>query len=219
MTALVPADAYGTGLLAASDGVSADDWLLRYSDGTAITLALKQWLGHLKPGDASLVERCHGVTLDVGCGPGRLAAAVASRGQHVLGLDIAPVAVQLTRERGVTVLRGSVFDHVPGEGHWDAILLADGNIGIGGKPARLLRRCAELATCDGVVLIETDAPGSGTRPVQVRIESTAGVASGWFPWAHVAHEAVEDIALASGFVATEHWSEHGRWFATLRRDC
>jgi len=39
--------------------------------------------------------------------------------------------------------------------------LADGNIGIGGLPARLLFRCAQLLAPDGRLLIEAE-PGMST---------------------------------------------------------
>ena len=35
-------------------------------------------------------------------------------------------------------------DPMPGEGRWDTVLLADGNIGIGGAPVALLRRTADF---------------------------------------------------------------------------
>lgn len=212
-------DVYGRGLLDAEAGSGIDDWLLRYANGSSVPLALHRWMGALKPGDQSLLDRCDGVTLDVGCGPGRLAAGVAARGRPVLGLDIAPVAVQLTRQRGVSVLRRSVFERVPGEGRWDRILLADGNIGIGGNPVRLLRRCHELAAPDGAIITEQDPPGGSPDPVrvQVRIESSTGIVSAWFPWAHVPDDQLDRIADEAGFAVTERWREHSRWFAVLRR--
>src|SRR5204863_7462240 len=79
--------------------------------------------------------------LDVGCGPGRLVVGLARRGAVALGVDPAPAAVALARGRGAAVLQRSVFDPLPGHGRWRTIVLADGNIGIGGDPVRLLRRC------------------------------------------------------------------------------
>lgn len=212
-----PMDVYGRGLLDAEAGACIGDWLLRYSDGSTVPLALRRWMGGLKPGDHGLLDRCAGVTLDVGCGPGRLTAGVAARGGSVLGLDIAPVAVRLTRARGVSVLLRSVFDRVPREGQWDRILLADGNMGIGGDPVRLLRRCHELAAPDGAVITEQDPPGRRSGPVRMRIESSTGIVSSWFPWAHVADDQLAEIADEAGLVVTERWSEHDRFFAALRR--
>ncbi|WP_239310239.1 methyltransferase domain-containing protein, partial [Frankia sp. Cj3] len=90
---------------------------------------MDQWRGGLIPGDASLLRRCDGPTLDVGCGPGRLTVALTTRGVPVLGIDVAPFAVRLARRAGAAALCRDVFGRVPGERRWSALLLADGNIG------------------------------------------------------------------------------------------
>ncbi len=130
---------YGRGLLEATAG-RTDTWLLRYDDGTAEPLMLGRWCGSLVAGDRGLLDRCAGPTPDVSCGPGRLAAAVAWRGMPVLGVDISRAAVGMARARGVSALRRSVFDGLPGEERWQTALLVDGNVGIGGDPVWLLSR-------------------------------------------------------------------------------
>ena len=42
------------------------------------------------------------------------------------------------------MVRRDVFARVPGEGRWVRMLVADGNVGIGGDPAMLLARTARL---------------------------------------------------------------------------
>jgi hypothetical protein len=44
---------------------------------------------------------------------------------------------------------------LPGEGRWRRVLLADGNIGIGGDPPRLLRRCRRLAGAAGLRVLDS----------------------------------------------------------------
>lgn len=106
---------YGRGLRETTAG-RTDTWRLHYDDGTVEPLTLGRWCGSLVAGDHGLLDRCAGPTVDVGCGPGRLAAAVAWRGMPVLGVDISRTAVGMARARGVTALRRSVFDRLPGEG-------------------------------------------------------------------------------------------------------
>jgi len=73
-------------------------------------------------------------------GPGRFVAALAARGIPALGVDISAAAVQMTIQRGGTALHQDLFAPLPGHGRWARVLLADGNIGIGGGPSRRRRR-------------------------------------------------------------------------------
>lgn len=209
---------YAEGLAGVTDPTEFSDghWFLRYEDANQIPLRLSHWCSDEIPGDAGLVSRCTGSTLDVGCGPGRLAAAVAQRGLPVLGLDISPAAVRIARNRGALVVQRSVFDPLPAEGGWQHVLLADGNIGIGGDAARLLRRCGDLIDGGGTVLVEVDPPGMATRSCVVRIESVTGRRSDTFPWAHVGLDHIDHVADAAGLRVAETWTEEARWFVSLR---
>ena len=111
--------------------------------------------------------------LDVGCGPGRIVAALTDHGRLALGIDIAEHAVALTRGRGTNALRRNVFDPLPGEGRWATVLLLDGNVGIGGDLDALLR--AGDAPCSrrtAGVIVEIDPDDvvdeSAVRPVRCR---------------------------------------------------
>ncbi len=187
---------------------------LRYADGRHRVLPVEVWTAHEVPGDAGLVDRCFGATLDIGCGPGRLVVAVAARGLPALGVDIAPGAVRLARSRRALVLARSVFAELPGHGRWRTALLADGNVGIGGDPVGLLRRVRQLLCDTGILLVELDAPGSGSGPVQVQVEHE-GATSEWFPWAHLETGHIDIAAQAAGLEVVELWQEAGRHFAAL----
>jgi SAM-dependent methyltransferase len=164
----------------------------------------------------SLLDRCEGPTLDIGSGPGRLTVALAERGIPALGIDITPYAVGLARSSGALVLLRDVFDRVPGTGRWATVLLADGNIGIGGDPAALLCRVAELLASHGQALVEITAPGTPLRREQVRL-SHGGQVSAWFPWAYVGADDIAEVAAQSGLSEVDTWSVDGRWFAALSR--
>ena len=126
-------------------------------------LPVSRWAGRVTRGDRFVLERCRGATLDLGCGPGRLAAELAARGHEVLGVDLAPAAVARARHRGIRALQRDVFGALPHEGRWDTALLADGNIGIGGDPVALLRRARRLVHAGGRVVVDLAAPGTGLR--------------------------------------------------------
>jgi SAM-dependent methyltransferase len=186
---------------------------VEHADGTRMPLAVDQWLD-AAPGDTSLVDRCHGPTLDVGSGPGRLTVALAERGVPALGIDVTPYAVEIAQSSGALAILRDVFGHVPGAGRWMTVLLADGNIGIGGDPAALLRRVGQLLARGGHALVEVQPPGVPLRCENFRLrrDDSAGA---WFPWAYVGADQIGEVARSAGLILEETWSASGRWFAAL----
>jgi SAM-dependent methyltransferase len=150
--------------------------------------------------------------LDVGCGPGRVVAALAGAGRTALGIDPSPSAVDEATARGAPALRRSVFDPLPGEGRWGSAVLLDGNVGIGGDPVRLLRRLGALVRPSGRVLVELAAPGGAVERFAARLE-TRRRRSPWFPWARVPADAFPAVAVAAGLVPDTVATSDGRWFA------
>ncbi|MFC7382332.1 methyltransferase domain-containing protein [Sphaerisporangium rhizosphaerae] len=195
------------------EALQGGDVDVEYSDGKVRPLAAGRWLRPID-GDRGLLDRCDGPTLDVGSGPGRLTTALAHRGVPVLGIDIAPLAVALTRRAGGAALCRNVFEPLPGTGRWAVALLADGNIGIGGDPGALLLRLRELVRPGGAVIAELAPPGTPTAVDRVRLRHGGRVAD-WFTWATVCADDIGPLARRSGFPSAEHWTEAGRWFATL----
>jgi len=205
---------YGTILRHAAAGTVTGVELV--ADGRpARTVEPGDWCGPPRPGDHGLVTRCTGPTLDVGCGPGRLTAAVAAAGYPALGVDTSAEAVRQCRRRGAPVRHCCVFSAVPGEGTWHHVLLADGNIGIGGDPYRLLSRCRQLLHPRGEVLVELEPPGtfSWQGLAALRYAGRTGPA---FPWAVVAADDVDALAAGTGLSTVERWTEANRCFARLR---
>jgi SAM-dependent methyltransferase len=171
--------------------------LLR-SDGGSAALDTDRWRSAAAGEDSWLLGRCHGPTLDLGCGPGRLIEGLAARGVPALGVDVAAEAVAQCHRRGAEVLHADLFGPLPGEGTWSHVLLADGNLGIGGDPVALLRRTASLIGPGGTVLVELDAtePGLWQGLVRLRWDHGAGRTelSNPFPWAAAGVAALPGIA-------------------------
>jgi SAM-dependent methyltransferase len=188
---------------------------VRLDDGSARALALGRFLGPATAADEAVLRRAVEPVLDVGCGPGRHIRALARSGVSAVGVDMSAAAVRIARERGATVVHGSVFGDVPGAGAWRSALLLDGNVGIGGDPRRLLHRVAALLRDDGRILVETAPPGTATRRVRARLETPAD-ASGWFAWAVVGADGVGAVARAAGLRPAGAFAAGGRWFAELR---
>lgn len=180
-----------------------------------VGLPVASWQGRATLSDLSLLAHCVGPTLDVGCGPGRLTEALARTGHPVLGLDVVTAAVLESRRRGVPALLRDVFDPLPGEGRWGTALLADGNIGIGGDPVRLLRRLSRIVAPGGRLVVELAPPGTGLVHAQVRLETLHG-RSDPFAWARVGPEYVGALAFRAGLGRPRLHADQNRWFAVIR---
>ncbi|MEV6283533.1 DUF2064 domain-containing protein [Kribbella sp. NPDC051770] len=177
---------------------------------------MDRWSAPADETDLLALSRCEGPVLDIGCGPGRIVTALAEQGIAALGVDISEQAVRLTTKRGAPALLRPVESALPGEGRWGSVLLMDGNIGIGGRPEALLRRCAELIRPDGVVLVEVDPDDDldDTQPIVLR--TTTGRRSHPLPWARLGTRAVLRHAQTAGLHPTEDWRTPHRAFLTFR---
>ena len=180
-------------------------------------LPMDSWAESAGVHDQALLDHCVGATLDIGCGPGRMSQHLAEQGGCVLGIDVVPEAVALTRRRGASALVRDVFGPLPGEGRWNTALLADGNIGIGGDPVRLLRRVHQLLARGGRSVVDVEPPGVGTRTVSLALECD-GARSEPFPWSVVSVDAVPRLALDADLTVTSVQTFDGRWFVVLGKE-
>ncbi|WP_411079476.1 methyltransferase domain-containing protein [Streptomyces sp. cmx-18-6] len=198
---------------------------LRRSDGWLLPLEVERWCSEAGAADLSALHRCEGPVLDIGCGPGRLVAELIALGHRALGIDVSEAAVARTRRIGGSALLRSVFDPLPGEGRWGTLLLVDGNIGIGGDPAALLDRAADLLGTGGLLIAET-SPLDIDERVQVRLddgrdapadEAGPDPADRPFPWARIGTPALLRYARSCDWRPADQWSAEGRAFVSLRR--
>jgi len=202
----------GTGVASFDASLRGTPTRMVRSDGTEIVLAVTRWQEPAAGEDSWLLDRCTGPALDLGCGPGRLVAALRARGVPALGVDTSHAAA---RHCPSAVLRRDLFAPLPGEGRWANALLADGNIGIGGDPGRLLRRVRDLLRPGGTALVETDPAPDTHWTGTARLHTPAG-AGAEIPWAALGLRMLAGVAAAAGLTVT---AQHAgaRSFAQLTR--
>ncbi|MDT0306658.1 methyltransferase domain-containing protein [Streptomyces sp. DSM 44917] len=212
MTAAAPAPAWASDAYAAALRSGRGPLFLRGADGRRLPLDVERWCARPAPADLTVLRRCAGSVLDIGCGPGRMVAALARAARPALGIDTAPAAVALTRREGGTALLRSVFQPLPAEGWWGSVLLMDGNIGIGGDPAALLARVRRLLAPGGLLLAEA-APADVDERLDVRLDPGGpGPLGPPFPWARVGPSALRTHARSTGWRPTGQWTVDDRTF-------
>jgi SAM-dependent methyltransferase len=177
---------------------------VRHDDGEVRHLPVRKWLGGRHADgdfDHAVLKLCKGPTIDLGCGPGRLVTELVRRGVPALGVDQSETAVGIARRNGAPVLRRDVFEPLPGTGRWQTVLLADGNVGLGGDPLRVLRRSAELLKRGGHCVVEFESVVTGIRTGWVRLESSNTIGP-WFRWASVGIDCAAELADEAGLTLT-----------------
>lgn len=194
----------------------ATQLVVRADTGEAVVLDLDRWDRPASEEERALLAGVEGPVIDLGCGPGRLVVDLAARRVPVLGVDLSPDAVALARRRGATVLQRDLFGELPDEGRWATALLFDGNVGIGGDPVRLFRRCRRLTARTGRLLVEVAPPGVGWRRASAWLVRD-GRRSAAFPWAVVGADAVAGLGRGAGLAVTSlRPTLSGRWFAAMQ---
>jgi SAM-dependent methyltransferase len=203
-------------LAAAADVAPPDRLTLVADGGEEVELPVDRWHGPPDEVELALLDTLPDPVLDVGCGPGRIVAALGAAGRPALGVDPSPAAVAEAARRRAPVLARSVFGPLPGEGRWGTVLLIDGNIGIGGDPVALLARAARLIRPGGHVVAEVEPPGAASRSMTARLESSRGV-SPWFAWATVGADRFDQLAAAAGLRSAGLDVGGERWFGRAVR--
>jgi len=184
--------------------------------GEPLATDLARWNGEADEVDLMVVSRCEPPVIDLGCGPGRMVAALNRSGRPALGVDFSAVAVGTSMRRGALALRRRISDPLPAEGRWGTALLIDSNIGIGGDVTALLRRCCALIGSGGLIICEVD-PDQDRHQTSHVVLDVDNLRSPPVPWGRVGGRVLSHLAAALDMLVVEEWSAQGRVFVALRR--
>jgi len=210
-------DVFGLHYERALDAPDAPLLLREHAGAGGTRHDLARYLGAADDVERRLVRDLAGSVLDVGCGPGRMVQAARDAGLVALGVDVSATAARIAHRRGIPVWQGSVFDDVPHEGAWAVVLLFDGNIGIGGDPSALLRRCGELMCPGGRVVVEAHPDPRRDRRFRGVLADATGAVGTPFPWAEVGRHPLRRYARDARLLRAREWQAGGRWFAEYVR--
>jgi SAM-dependent methyltransferase len=145
--------------------VERDDGMFNVSGGpSAYFTEYRHW----PPAERKAVSLAQGRVLDIGCGAGRHALYLQSRGHEVVGIDNSPLGVKVCRARG---LRKAVLLPVTGLsgrlGRFDTVLMLGNNLSLLGNRRRapwLLRRIASITSPGARIIGQTRDPYQTREP-------------------------------------------------------
>lgn len=158
--------------------------------------------------------------LDVGCGAGRVALYLQERGHEVVGIDLSPLAVEVSRRRGVRNARELPVTQVGrARGRFDTFVMFGNNFGLMGSRRRapwLLRRFRSIANEGARILAESVDPYKTDNPEhlalhkrnrkrgrmggQLRIRIRQGTHSTpWFDYLLASPEEMAELAKGAGW--------------------
>ena len=166
------------------------------------------------------MRHVRGRVLDVGCGAGRVGLELQHRSHEVVGIDLSPLAVEVSRRRGVRDVRELPITRVNRElGLFDTIVMFGNNFGLMGSRRRapwLLRRFRSLVNDGARILAESVNPYTTDNPEhlayharnrkrgrmggQLRIRIRHGsYATPWFDYLLVSPEEMAELAAGTGW--------------------
>jgi SAM-dependent methyltransferase len=242
----VPArrDAYGQQMWAFRNSgspievVERDDGFVSVAASNASYFAgIRQWSAP----ERRAIRFARGDTaLDIGCGAGRVALHLQTRGFRVIAIDNSPLAIKTAAARGVKdarVLPVENIDRLP-SGTIDTVIMFGNNFGLFGSPARarrLLRQLHRITRERAVLLAQSLDPHetnqrvhldyqrrnrrrgrmSGQIRIRVRFNEWIGP---WFDYLLVSPSEMSAIVEGTGWEVDRFLSADGpRFVGVIRR--
>jgi SAM-dependent methyltransferase len=190
------------------------------------------------PQERRAMRLVRGRVLDVGSGAGRVGLHLQGRGHEVVGVDVSPIAVEISRERGLQDARvGTLDGAVREDERFDTILLLGNNLGLLGgerEGRRLLKKLARLANERGRLLAGSYDPYEGASDFKRRYQERnrergklGGVervrvryhqyATPWYDVLFASRDEVVELAADTGWVVSRFVEDGPGYVAVLDR--
>ena len=233
-------DAFGKALMAHLRGEEAE-YLIERDDGYVDTpsyMAREYFVGYEEwpQNEKEAVLESRGSVLDVGCGAGRAALWLQGRGHEVVAIDISPLALEVSRARGVKdCWLMDVRDLDFPEGYFDTVVMFGNNLGIAGdipETRRMLDGLHRVTREDGIVIASTRDPLKTDNPVHlvyheqnrrrgrppglVKIRICFwGECDDWFELLMVGEEELAEVLDPTGWTLEKVYSSEGANFTAI----
>jgi SAM-dependent methyltransferase len=231
-------DAYGQEIWNCYKGVSAyeiverEDGLIDLGSALPYFQQRDKWPIH----EQEAIQHARGAILDVGCGAGRVALYLQEIGHRVLAIDNSPLAVKVTKLRGVKAARVLSIDGIQTlRGQFNSIVLYGNNFGLLGglaKARRLLVAMHKITTHDAAIIAAAADPYRTRDPLhlayqqrnrergrmagQIRLRIRYRQFRGnWFDYLFASPSEVRTIVEKTGWVVSEVVESQGPGYVVI----
>ena len=231
-------DGFGIALLAHYRGepsdhvIERDDGFVDETDASYYFRSFEEWPEY----EQEAIQESKGRVVDVGLGAGRHALWLQERGHEVVGIDVSPLALEVSRLRGVRDCRlMDVREMTFPDASFDTVLMLGANLGIMGDIDKIrgtLNELHRVTAEDGIIIgssrnpFTTDNPAHlayhemnrrrGKPPALVRIRIGFGGRFGeWFHLLLMSQEELAEIIEPTGWAISKIFSLGSEYIAVL----
>lgn len=161
-------DAWSEIMRDAADGVSGQ-YLIERDDGRIETLEVGDYIKPFEEWDEperQAIKHVKGRVLDIGCGAGRVAIYLQVLGYEVVGIDLAPGAVDASRRMGLKeAYVMSANDLTFSNDIFDTVVMYGNNFGVAGEEEHVLSmlRALQKITSPNAVILAGSANATNTE--------------------------------------------------------